>query len=434
MNDVMTNAPWSAQRLERLQAQMLGAVAPARQATQQAALQRFLQQSLPTRQQEAWRYTPLTWLQAQAFDLVTEAPQFAGELPQLPVPCYRLVLVDGHYLASLSRLPTQVAGVTWSDWHTWSQQAANAQEQSPSEYTTAFTDLNAAMAVDGGVLQLAAGCVLDRPLHVVHVTTPGAQAVMMHTRHRVVLEAGAQATVVEEFVGAERAYLNNLWVTVELQVGAQLQWLKLQQEGTNAAHIATTTVLQQRDSQFNYLTISLGGKLSRDNLNIELREPGAECQLHGFYLPRGEQLIDHHSRIDHRVPHGTSVQHYKGIMAERGHGVFNGKVVVSPAAVKTSASQANHNLLLSAQAEIDTKPELEIYADDVKCSHGATVGQLDAEALFYLRTRGIGQALAQQLLMQAFAQELLAAFPVEALVDYARAPMMRCLEELSCTR
>ena len=259
--------------------------------------------------------------------------------------------------------------------------------------------------------------ILKKPIHFSYQTL-GQTALMSHPRHLILLEENSQCTVVEEYAGDGSDYFNNIVTQIIVQSNAAMTHFKLQNESLSAQHIANTLFNQSADSTVSSYVVSMGAKLSRDNLSFNFEGQGASTHLYGLYLPLGNQHIDHHTLVDHLMPNCFSQQDYKGIIAEKGRAVFNGKVIVHPDAQKTAAYQNNKNLLLSQHAEIDTKPELEIYADDVKCNHGATVGQLDEKALFYLRSRGISEVEARRILIKAFAEELFSTISQPEIAQY----------------
>jgi len=252
-----------------------------------------------------------------------------------------------------------------------------------------------------------AGVTIEAPIHVVYLSVPGAAPTISHPRTLLVAERGSRATVIEDFVslGAGTAFTNAVSEVV-LGEGAAVEHVSLQREHEDAAHLATLRVTLARDSRYKAHGISLGGSLTRNDVRAVLDGPGSDCELNGFYVASGRQHVDNHTTIDHARPHGTSREYYKGVLDDRARGVFAGKVIVRPDAQKTSAQQTNKNLLLSADAEIDSKPQLEIFADDVKCGHGGTVGRLDEASLFYLRSRGIGESTARSILIRGFANEV----------------------------
>jgi len=261
----------------------------------------------------------------------------------------------------------------------------------------------------------------------VFITTAALDGHAVHPRILVRAGDNSRATLVERYIALDDAvYFTNAVAEIQLGNNAALDYYRVQEECAKAFHIGGVHVHQGRDSRFFAHGVSLGNALLRNDIDVRLAAGGAHCELIGIYLAAGRQHVDIHTRIDHLQPHGTSNEFYKGIIDGRGRSVFNGKVIVHPDAQKTDARQVNNNLLLSADAEVDTKPQLEIYADDVQCSHGATVGQLDADALFFLRSRGVDEAAARHLLTHAFAAEIIERVEVPALRAYLdRAIMTR---------
>ena len=259
---------------------------------------------------------------------------------------------------------------------------------------------------------------MEEPLHVVFVSTAAGALRVRHPRVLIVAGEGSRVRVIVDHVclGGPSGFTN---AVAEVCVGqdAQVDLVLLQRERSDAFHVSNLAVRQERDSRFSSHTLTLGGALVRNDLGVVLEDEGADCTLHGLFLAGGEQLIDNHTLVDHAMPHGTSRELYKGILGGSSRGVFRGRVIVRPGAQKTDARQSNPNLLLADSAEIDTKPQLEIYADDVKCSHGSSIGQLEEDALFYLRSRGVAEPEARDLLTRGFAHEVIAALPVPALTD-----------------
>ena len=263
-----------------------------------------------------------------------------------------------------------------------------------------------AFMTDGVVIELSRNAVVDLPIHLLYLASQPETSV--HYRNLIVADENAQATVVEHYAGSEGAsYLTNAVTTIIGGANSNVQHYKLQQESVKAFHVAGIHATQARDSRFTSHSIALGGAIARNDITSRLAAEGAECTLNGLYMVGGRQLVDHHTRIDHAKPRGTSREFYRGVLDGAARGIFNGKVVVHPDAQHTDAEQSNHNLLLSKAAEVDTKPQLEIFADDVRCNHGATVGQLDDNMMFYLRSRGIEADVAKALLIYAFAHDII---------------------------
>jgi len=393
-------------------------------------LQTFLQQGFPGRRDENWKYTSIAPLLEKTFSLADSAndslePDIsAHRMPE----SYYLVFIDGVWRPEYSEwdgLPKTVlltdcaeAVIRYPDRY---QQAITAC--APSNLSS-FYSLNGALNRDGLFLAIPDHVELTKPIHVCYLTT--GDAVMHHPRHLIHLGAHSAVSLLEEYTGVDRrCYFNNIVTHISVSANARLNYYKLQAESTHAFHIAHTIIDQAGDSQVRTGHIAIGSRLNRDDLQFGLQQPGASCELAGFYYPQSHQHLDFHTRIDHQSSRTRSRQYYKGIIAGEGRAVFNGKIVAHSQVKQVIAQQVNHNLLLSKSAEVDTKPELEVFADDVQCTHGATVGYLDDSALFYLRSRGIPERLAQQILMNGFAQEVFDRFPDPAIAEYVQQKIRR---------
>lgn len=390
-----------------------GAALPWLREKREAAIARFAQRGFPTTRDENWKYTSVRPIEKQPFSL--DAPRGQAVTPALlatlgfDLPAHRLVFVNGRLDAALSALGTLPAGISV-------RSLRDAIAQAPGELegrlgatvdvsAHPFAALNTAFMDDGAFVALCAGTVLDIPLHLLFVTTGDGVA---HPRVLVVAGENSQATIIEQYVGiGDHVYFNNAVTEVTAGEGASIEHYKLQQEGVKGLHVAGLHVRQEKDSRFVSHSVSLGGALVRNDITALLAASGSECTLNGLYLAAGRQHVDYHTVIDHACSQTASREFYKGILDGRSRGVFNGRVLVRQDAQKTDAQQTNKNLLLSADAEIDTKPQLEIYADDVKCAHGATVGQLSEDAIYYLRSRGIDAVTARSVLTYAFADEII---------------------------
>ncbi len=282
----------------------------------------------------------------------------------------------------------------------------------------AFTALNTAFARFGALVYLPPDGEVARPIHLLFVTDAGAEGGVTHPRTLVVLDRFARATLVESYVSlSDATYLTNAVTEIALADGASLTHVRVQRESERGYHVGTSQTRQARDSRYVSFSFAVGGALSRQNIYTSLAGAGAEATLNGLYMADGSQHVDHQTRIEHLAPNCASHEVYKGILDGASHGVFNGKVFVHPEAQKTDGKQTNNNLLLSAEARVDTKPQLEIFADDVKCTHGATVGRLDESALFYLKSRGIATREARTLLTYAFAADVLEGIEADAVRD-----------------
>lgn len=388
-----------------------------------AALERFIAAGFPTQRDEAWKYTNLRRLQARTFAPAGPSAVAVGEPRWIDNAGMRIVFVNGHYMPTLSSAGAQLPGMTLLTLKQWSEHdpaavAAFVAQTSRSQ-PNALEDLNLAFFEDGVVLDLAAGATPDQPIYIVHQWSDGAAQLMSNPR--VVVRAGpnSRCVLIEHFVGSsEGECFTNAVCDIEAAAGAKVEHYRIQHESVRAFHIGHVNSRVQQDGRYASHDIALGASLARLNLVTRLQGPGAHAALYGLLAPLGTQHLDSHTCIDHAAPHTTSDENYRGIAGERGRGVFNGKVIVRPGAQKTDARQSSRNLLLAAGAEIDTKPELEIYANDVKCSHGATTGQLDAAALFYLRSRGLDEATARTLLIRAFSESIVASIGPSAVRNH----------------
>ena len=394
-------------------------------------LQQFLQRGFPQRRDESWKYTSVAALVGQSFRL----PEIALPHPALDLSAYRvadtyrMVFIDGVFSSQFSDFndfPEKITLTSCTDaMARFPQIYQERVAASSSSALSVFHWLNGALMTDGLFLSVPDNCELSKPVHLLYLTTNSSNgSTMRHPRHIIHLGAQSRAAVLEEYCGLDGShYFNNIMTKITVSQNAQLDYFKLQRENTDAFHIANTCVDQSRDSLIRAFHIALGGQLNREDLNVALNEAGAQCELSGYYYPRARQHIDFHTRIDHHRAHTNSQQYYKGMIASQGRAVFNGKIIVHPKAQHITARQENHNLLLEDSAEIDTKPELEVFADNVQCTHAATVGNLDANALFYLRSRGIPEELARHLLMRGFAEEILNLLPSPQIAQYLQTVM-----------
>ncbi len=394
-----------------------GALLPLRQ----RAIEHFAACGFPTTKDEEWAFTNIAPLARINFELA------ASTTVPAPLDDYRyglngLVFVDGHFALAHSQLNRLPAGVRVESLGeaiaSNGDLFLNSLGQAATTEDEAFTALNTAFLQDGAVVYLPRGTIVEQPIHLLFVSTGRRANVVSHPRVLVVAEANAQATLVESYVGLEaEPYLTNSVSEFFVGPNAVLDHYRVQRESAAAFHVAATHVREERAAQFRSTSITLGGHLTRHHVHTVLEGEGVDSTLNGLYIEDGAQHVDNHTLIEHAEPHCQSHEFYKGILGGRATGVFRGKIHVHQAAQKTDAYQANQNLLLSETAQISTKPQLEIYADDVKCSHGATIGQLDEDALFYLRSRGIGHREAVRVLTRAFAGEVLNRVRVPTLKD-----------------
>lgn len=335
------------------------------------------------------------------------------------------MFVNGVYSRELSSVGDLPRGVRLESLADAVASGADGVEQHLARHAgfedNAFVALNTAFIRDGALVYVPRGRVVEEPIHVLYLSTMGDAGDIAQPRNLVVVESGGMATLVESHLSlSDGAYFTNAVTEAFVGDGAVVDHYKIQREGQEAFHIATTQVHQERESTWWSCSIAMGAKLARDNLNVLLNGEGCDSTLNGLYLATGDRQVDNHTAIDHAKPHCTSFELYKGIVDGNARAVFNGKIFVREDAQRTDAKQLNQNLLLSETAEVDTKPQLEIFADDVKCTHGATVGQLPEEALFYLQTRGLSRAAASSLLTYGFAREvvsLIKSEPIRAYLD-----------------
>lgn len=417
-----------------------GAALPWLAQIRQRALERFETEGWPTIRtdplNDPWRHTSLQSLGRSSFVAPdTAASASAGTQLQQLLGAMRegeqdenghwLVFVDGTHAESLSAPGSLPDGVILTS-------LARALTEFPERVEAVFgaaedgyspAALNAAMAADGAFITLRRGVAVEHPIHLVFVSaTPQAAA---HVRNLIVAGTGAQATVVEHHVSAHAdRNLSNIVTRIDCAEDARVTHVKLQQESEQAVHLARIEARQGRDSMFASHSLSFGARLARNDIVTRFDGNGCETLFNGLYHVDGKRHVDHHTTIDHAHPHGTSHEYYRGIVDGDGRGVFAGRIVVGVGALRTDAIQRTDNLLLSARAEADARPELEIYADDVKCAHGATVGRIDETALFYLRTRGIEEERARNLLTWAFAAEALGRIAVPSLRRRARTALL----------
>ena len=385
------------------------------------ALERANALVVPTPHDEEWRFTDLSPLYKANFQRADGAAALApADIAsfELPEAACRLTFVDGHFVAALSS-PVGETGVSVQSL------AVAVAEQDPvvqehlgrtvAPNADPFTAVNTAWLQDGVLVRVGRGKAWPVPVHLLFVSTRADTA--SYPRVLVVAERDSECTVIEDFVALhEGAYLVNAVTEISLADTARVRHVRLQRDSLAAFHIATCGVRVGRDAHYVSTSVTLGARISRYNLNVIHTGEGAHCQVDGLALIGGRQLADTHSLLDHTLPHGRSRQLHKCIASGAGHAVFNGKIFVRHKAQLTDASQQSRNLLLSERAHIDTKPQLEIFADDVKCAHGATVGQLDGEQVFYLRSRGLSEAAARDLLTFAFAAEIVERIPLPSLV------------------
>ncbi len=398
-----------------------------------SAFERLVGTAFPTRKHEDWKYTSVAKLLQPEYRRAQPTAIKRSDLTSFQIPkldAWQLVFVNGHYQADLSQLEGLTAGLTVISVNEALQdEKFGPLLQDQLKRTIEQTDhpfflLNTVFA-DGGIfIHADKNAVAEKPFHLLYLTDAEEQPQMASPRRVVIAEQNSKVTLIETYVSMEKygsEYFNNSAAQIFIRPNAEVRHYKIQEESRTAYQINVSEVFQDRDSRYSNYTVDLGGQLVRNNIYVHLQDQNIESNLYGVYLPKGKQHIDNQTSIDHAFPHCNSNELYKGVITDKGRGVFNGKVYVRQDAQKTNAFQQNSSLVLSETAIMDTKPQLEIFADDVKCSHGATVGQLDENAVFYLRSRGLTDYEARQTLQYAFLLEVIETIPHEALQAYVEA-------------
>ena len=390
-----------------------------------AAIARFAAMGFPTLQHEEWRFTNVAPL-AKTHFVPAQPPReplslfdVAGYLPNV-FTGYRVVFVNGRFAPGLSRLRGLPAGCVVGSLAEMAEKDPVRLRSVLARYASSqdqpFTALNTAFLQDGAYVRVPKHVVVGKPIQVLHLTVADGPPAVTHPRNLFLVGRSSQATVIESYAAlGDYPYFTNAVTELVAGDSAVVDHYKVEMESTAAAHIGTLQFHLKRDSNLTAHCVSLGGGLVRHDINAVLAGEGCNCTLNGLFMLSGEQHVDNHMRIEHAQPHGSSRENFYGILDGHAHGVFTGRIVVHKGAQKTDAKQTNKNLLLSEEAQIDTKPQLEIFANDVKCTHGATIGQIDYDALFYLQARGISEAAGRSLLVYAFAQQSLAQIKIEPL-------------------
>ena len=396
-----------------------------------AGLAGFAELGFPKLSDEDWRFTNvapianLPFHRARAATVNGAETKLIDESAFAKLAGHRLVFVNGYFCAKLSTIMPVSGGVRIESLAAALAKDATLIEKHLGKYAhtanNTFAALNQAFFTDGAFIFVPQGVEVAEPVQLIYISSATQAGETILPRNLVVAEANSKLTVVESYISTGNvAYFTNAVTEILAGDNARVEHVKLQDEETSAFHMATIAGEFGRASNVTVHSFALGAKISRTNIRTKLDGEGLECILNGLYLTRGEQLADHHMIVEHAQPHCASHEYFNGILDDKSKGVFHGRIYVHPIAQKTDAKQTNKNLLLSDDATADTKPQLEIYADDVKCTHGATIGQLNAESIFYLRARGIGSDMARQMLIHAFAGEIIERIkcePARAVID-----------------
>jgi Fe-S cluster assembly protein SufD len=402
------------------------------------AFARLMELGFPTPAQEDWKYTRVDSITDTSFHRVepvvdTVLPPVFGVLKKTHT--HRLVFAGGHYLPAASHVEDLSSSITAGNLALQLGTLPEWLQPDPVESADAFSVLNAAFLEDGAFLNLPRNTVVEKPIHLVFLMPPSEVPSIAHPHNVIVVGESCHVTLIETYAGTDHCrYLHNTFTELMVGPNSTVRYYRLQLEGADGCHIGALKVHLGRSSVLDVTSVSLGGAIARVGWDVVLNGSGVECSLNGLSVTTGHQHVDNHLRVDHRQPCGISRELFKGIHDGRSTGVFDGRIIVQPNARKTDARQVNRNLLLSDDATADSKPHLEIHADDVKCTHGATVGQLDEEALFYLRSRGIAETDARNLLTMAFAREVLDRIPESPLTEMLESTLIERLTHAASER
>ena len=402
------------------------------QSLRQEAFARFSESGFPTTHDEDWRFTNVSAVASTPFELAEPANVSKNDLERFGISGFacQLVFINGLFSKELSIIPAAKGVKISSLAAQLAQNPANVEQHLGRYLNTerdAFAALNSAFIEDGLYVEAPAGVVVEQPIYALFVTVPGATPTMNHPRNLIVAGESSQVTIVEDYVSlGEGTSFSNTATELVAGDNANVAHYMVVREGETAYNFSTLRIQQGRSANVATHSLLLGGALIRNNVHPVLAGEGSECLINGLFMANGRQHMDNYMLVEHASPHCNSRQFYNGILNGQARGVFHGRIIVHKDAQKTDAKQTNRNLLLSDDAQIDTKPQLEIYADDVKCTHGATIGQVDENALFYLRSRGLDEVSARDLLLLAFANECL---------DRMNSPLVRAhLERLVVAR
>jgi len=379
------------------------------------AFARFCQAGFPTTKDEDWRFTNVQAISRTAFDTAPDPRDTIStkELQRFLIPgvSCRLVFVNGRFAPALSQttgLPSETEVGSLAQALAARAESSEQLGRYASYEQDSFVALNTAFFEDGAYIHIPPKTVLESPIHLLYLSLPGDRPAMAHTRNLIVVDAGSQVCVLEDYVSLDdNVFFSNVVTELVAAEGSVVSLYRIQRESLSTYSISTLHIHQDRDAHVTSHSLLLGGALVRNNVHPVLAGEGAECLVNGLFVGKGRQHVDNYMLVEHASPHCSSRQFYNGVLDDEAHGVFHGRIIVHKDAQKTDAKQTNRNLLLSDNARIDSKPQLEIYADDVKCTHGATIGQVEEDALFYLRSRGIDEVSARHLMLFAFASECL---------------------------
>lgn len=392
------------------------------------AINKFTELGFPTLKDEDWRFTNLAPITRSSFSILDNGVSQISSSDLAPFQfeddtITELVFINGHYSQELSRTTELPNGVIVKSLGEAIESDHEILKDNLAKYADfsdeAFTALNTAFMTDGGFVYIPKGTILESPIHLLYISTGGERPSITNPRNLIIAEDNAQANIVEHYASlSDDVYLSNVVTEIVVGENSTIGHYLIELESKKAFNVSTLRVQQARSSNIKSHSVLLGGSLVRNNVHPVLAGEGCDSLINGLFMPTHRQHIDNYMKVEHASPHCDSRQLYNGVLDGRSRGVFHGRIIVHEDAQKTDAKQTNRNLLLSDNAQIDTKPQLEIYADDVKCTHGATIGQIDENALFYLRSRGISEEAARDIIMNAFTNETLENMGVESVKNY----------------
>ncbi|HED06250.1 MAG TPA: Fe-S cluster assembly protein SufD [Ignavibacteria bacterium] len=427
MNEVLDIKNWYLENFKGFENSLNGASSGFIHQLRKKAIRSFEDLNFPTTHDEEWKYTNIAPLLMHNFIPSGKATNLSkGDITKFLFDDLNgslLVFVNGYYVNELSDLRNLPKGVVVQNFASALKENYSIVQKYYGKYADyknhIFTALSTAFIKDGAFIYVSDGKILNDPIHLLFITSTKNDKILVQPRNLFVAGKNSQFKILEHYVSLdEDTYFTNSVTEIFTDENAIVDHIKLQEESKKAFHIARMEVNQEKSSNFTSHLISLGGGIARNDINSRFNDEGGECMLNGLFLTSGTQLFDVHSMIDHAKPLCNSHEHYKGILDDKSRGVFNGKVMVRRDAQKTNAFQENNNILLSTEALINTKPQLEIFADDVKCSHGATIGQLDADSMFYLKSRGIPEDIARGILIHAFASDVIKYIKIDPIRNY----------------
>ncbi|MCH7963491.1 MAG: Fe-S cluster assembly protein SufD [Bacteroidetes bacterium] len=427
MDNIIEFKEWFIKNFNAFEESLNGENTPLLHRVRKEAFKNFNELSFPTVKDEEWRFTNISPLLKYNFTLPSEDFKISDELVNKfllnEIESNILIFVNGKFSEKNSKLLNLPEGTivgSISDAMKNNPEIIDKYFGKYASYSNQiFTALSTAFTKDGAFVYVPDSKIVEDPIHIIFITTASEKKIIIQPRNLFIASKNSQVTIIEHFVSEnDNIYFTNAVTEIVAEENAIIDHYKLQEESKNAFHIARVEIDQKRSSNFTSHSISTGGVITRNDINAHFNGEGGECTLNGLFLLEDKQLFDAHTLIDHATPLCNSHEHYKGILDDSSRGVFNGKVLVRQDAQKTNAFQKNNNILLSNNALVNTKPQLEIFADDVKCSHGATIGQIDEEAKFYLKSRGIGEKAANAILIHAFASDVIKSMKIDSVRNY----------------